>query len=508
MSGPHKRMALESEDGAGSDAQAPTAQAHDEASTSQEQVLAHATPFPCHISFHSPVLHHHCFLCLYHLRLLICITTAKRICIPEWKRNDCVLQLKSHSCAAYTLVTLRLPSAIVQIRFRYTTISSPPCGRAQSLALHNQQMVLAQRNPLPTSNHPVLVMVFQELHPFHTWKSLPYDVFLCTFLKLPEQDLKRVRQVSRTWKEIANSAISGLNLAPQATGWCSAFATLPQVTQLRIDFTHKSRVRAATVQHILEQLALPASAFLPRLTTLRLHSIIYKRRFWPALRYRTHPLDPWSNNAGFWLPCVANRISLQHLDLGNTDLANCNVSGLSNLTNLRALHLGGTGVTDVCCEPFSVLTNLQQLALDRNPVTGRVLIPLSGLLHLTELNLHKCKLSDCELIHVAIFTNLQRLNLMNTSISDAGFKHLAGLKRLSDLRLIDTAVTIAGLTELTSAECVGVLLGTFGDGKWKAVCFHTGVCQALVSARGVRRRSRTDPDLYDRISIIGALAIM
>lgn len=119
------------------------------------------------------------------------------------------------------------------------------------------------------------------------------------------------------------------------------------------------------------------------------------------------------------------------------------VAGSSD-ESLRALaeRLGGSVFPTEADQPVT------QLNLGNTGVADDDLSILAGKTELQVLYLRGTSISDSGLLHLKSVTGLYQLNLSGTKITDAGLPNLAGMKNLAGLQLADTAISDNGLESL------------------------------------------------------------
>lgn len=131
-----------------------------------------------------------------------------------------------------------------------------------------------------------------------------------------------------------------------------------------------------------------------------------------------------------------NLLSLQKLNLNNTDITRKSIASLNKLTNLSALRIFGTSVNG---EDLTKLNNLKKLhLLEARMIEAcpALLKALDGSTNLHELKANDTSLKDSDLVHIGHLSNLQVLSIGNNPLLTAkGLNQLVGLKHLNNLSL-------------------------------------------------------------------------
>lgn len=160
---------------------------------------------------------------------------------------------------------------------------------------------------------------------------------------------------------------------------------------------------------------------------------------------------------------LTKMISLQKLEIGNSQVTDKGLQYLSQIKTLERLDLpqDQRGITDKGLEHLSHLPNLKHLGISRihfnDPkmnkeyYTDKGLEFLSHCQTLENLSIGSIGVTDAGMDHIAKLTNLKSLNVFGCdNITDRGLAKLSALKSLESLHISGDRITIAGLKQLNS----------------------------------------------------------
>jgi hypothetical protein len=129
-------------------------------------------------------------------------------------------------------------------------------------------------------------------------------------------------------------------------------------------------------------------------------------------------------------------LSLEELDLGDTDVHDQYSPALGQLWQLRRLSLVHTQVGDEGLANLAGLANLEYLNLSGTKVTSDGLRHLASATNLKELFLAGTKIDDGGITHVSVLPQLRVLSLAGTKVSDQCLELLSSLNSLEELILV------------------------------------------------------------------------
>lgn len=255
------------------------------------------------------------------------------------------------------------------------------------------------------------------------FNSLPRDIIYSTFLRLPFEDMARLRRINPRLDSIGKDAtVAKLNddKVPLASLGINDADELLQVLD-SLDPEHCSQVKRLNLSKlpINEGFFLQLSVRTPHLQSLNL----------------TECNDITDEDIQF-----INQFSqLERLILSECEqvTSQC-LRGLPALSGLRELNLMGCSIDDDDLENLKNFPRLETLNLRYCVfLTGEGLKHLKNLTELRNLNLAKCSaITSRDLQHIASLTNLETLNLSRTFPSIThGIPSLIQLTKLKNLSL-------------------------------------------------------------------------
>lgn len=162
---------------------------------------------------------------------------------------------------------------------------------------------------------------------------------------------------------------------------------------------------------------------------------------------------------------LADRLvaKISHLkDLNSINLANCDVSdlgakGLHDLPKLQRLDLGRSLITGKTVPVLGKLMSLEHLNLDCTDLANADLGPIARLPKLWGLGLHAAQIKDSQLVALKAAKGLTILDLSNNpGISDASLPTLTALEHLQYLDLSDSSIDLRLLKKLSRIKHIVV----------------------------------------------------